>query len=96
MSNLVAAEATYHVPYKTNFENPLPKFEKKFRPTSTRKLISFEKPCQSLEDDIELYTVAEFHNLMSKLGDIYSPSKTRIKLKERYGYIMRLVTRDGK
>ena len=57
----------------------------------------FEKACESLEDDIELYTVAEFHNLMSKLGDdIYSPKMTQMKLKERYGASMRLVTRDGK
>ena len=63
---IVAAEARYHVLCRTNFENPLPKFETKGRPTSTQKLILFEKACESLEDDIELYTVAEFHNLMSK------------------------------
>ena len=34
---------------------------------------------------------------MSKLGDdIYSPIMMQIKLKERYGDSMRLVTRDGK
>ena len=34
---------------------------------------------------------------MSKLGDdIYSPKMTQIKLKERYGDSMYLVTRDGK
>ena len=48
----------------------------------------FEKACESLEDDIELYTVAEYN--------IYSPKMTQIKLKERYGDRMRLVTRDGK
>ena len=48
----------------------------------------FEKACESLEDDIELYTVAEYN--------IYSPKMTQIKLKERYGDSMYLVTRDGK
>ena len=34
---------------------------------------------------------------MSKLGDdIYSSKMTQIKLKERYGDSMHLVTRDGK
>ena len=64
--DIVAAEARYHVLCRTNFENPLPKFETNGRPTSTQKLILFEKACESLEDDIELHTVAEFHNLMSK------------------------------
>ena len=93
----MAAEARYHVPCRTNFENPVPKFEKKGRPTSTQKLMLFEKVGESLEDDVEFYTVADFHNLMSKLGDdIYSPKMTQIKLKERYGNSMRLLTRDGK
>ena len=93
----MAAEARYHVPCRTSFENPVPKFEKKGRPTSTQKLMLFEKACESLEDDIELYTVAEFHNMMSKLGDgIYSPKMTQIKLKERYKDSMRIVTRDRK
>ena len=48
----------------------------------------FKKACESLEDDIELYTVAEYN--------IYSPKMMQIKLKERYGDRMRLVTRDGK
>ena len=86
MSDLVAAEARSRISCRTNFENSVPKFEKKGRPTSTQKLKLFEKACESLEDDIELYTVAECHSLMSKLGDdIYSPKMTQIKLKERYG-----------
>ena len=97
MSDLVAAEARYHVPCSTNFENPVPKFEKKGRRTSTRKLMLFEKTCESLVDDIALYTVAEFHNLMSRLRDqIYSLKMTQIKLKERYTDSKCLVTRDGK
>ena len=54
MSDLEEAEATYHVPCRTNFENRVPEFEKKGRPTSTQKLMLFEIACQSLEDDIEL------------------------------------------
>ena len=34
VSDLVAAEARYHVPCRTNFENPVPKFQKKGRSTS--------------------------------------------------------------
>ena len=57
----------------------------------------FEKACESLKNDIELYTVAQFHNLMSKLRDnIHYPKMTQIKLKERYRDSMRLVTKDGK
>ena len=97
VNDLVAVEARYHVSCRTNFENPLPKFEKKGRPISTQKFAVFEKACEKLEDDIELYTVDEFHNLMSKLSnDIYSQKMAQIKLKERYGDSMRLVTRDGK
>ena len=97
MSDLVAAKTRYHVPFRANFENPVPKSEKKGRPTSTQKLMLFEKACESLKDDIELYTVAQFHNLMSKLRDnIHYPKMTQIKLKERYRDSMRLVTKDGK
>ena len=97
VSDLVGAEAKYHIPCRTNFENPVSKFEKKGRPTSTQKLILFEKSGESLEYDVEFDTVADFHNLMCKLrDDIYSPKMTQIKLKERYGDSMHLVTRDGK
>ena len=41
VSDLVAAEARYHVPCRTNFENPVPKFEKRRRPTSIQKLMLF-------------------------------------------------------
>ena len=73
----MAAEARYLVPCRTNFKNPVPKFEKNGHPTSTQKLMLFEKACESLEDDIELYTVAEFHNLMCKLGDDITLQKLR-------------------
>ena len=47
---------------------------KKGRQTSTQKLIVFKTTCKLLEDDIELYTIAEFHDLITTLGDdIYSP-----------------------
>ena len=41
VSDLVEAEAKYHVPCRTNFENPVPKFEKRRRPTSIQKLMLF-------------------------------------------------------
>ena len=43
------------------------KFKKKCHPTS------LEKACESLVDNVKLYAVAEFRDLMSKLEDnIYS------------------------
>ena len=36
VNDLVAAEARYHVPHRTSFENSVPNFEKKGRPTSTQ------------------------------------------------------------
>ena len=50
-----------------------------------------------MEDDEELYTVSDFHSMMSNIGDdTYMLKMTQIKLKEKYGDSMRLVTRNGK
>ena len=47
---------------------------KKGRPTSTQKMIVFKTTRKPLDYDIELYTIAEFHDSMSTPGDdIYSP-----------------------
>ena len=39
VSDLVAAEARYHVPCRTSFGNPVPKFEKESCPTLTQVVI---------------------------------------------------------
>ena len=97
VSDLVAAEAKYHVSCRIKFENPLPEYATPGRPISSTKTILFENACKILEDDMELYTVTEFHELMSKLGDdVYSVKITQMKLKEKYKESMRLVTREGK
>ncbi|XP_057301367.1 uncharacterized protein LOC130635869 [Hydractinia symbiolongicarpus] len=58
----------------------------------------FEQACiKFLENDIELYSVSEFHNMMSTLGDdVYTIKMTQVKLKERYKETLQLVTREGK
>ena len=44
------------------------------RALSKQKLILFGTAWKRLEDNVELYTIAEFDDLMSSLGDdIYSP-----------------------
>ena len=97
-SDLVAAEARYHIACRTNFENPLPEYQTPGRPISSTKMELFEKACKEfLEYDIELHTVTEFHNLMSTLGDdIYTVKMTQIKLIEKYKDSIQLVERDGK
>ena len=98
VSDLVAAEARYHVACRTNFENPTPEYKTPGRPVSSRKMELFVKACEEfVENDLELYTVAEFHNLMATLGDnIYTVKMTQIKLKEKYKNSIQLVSREGK
>ena len=57
----------------------------------------FNAACKILENDMELYTVAEFHSMMKELGDdVYSTKMTQMKLKEKYGRSLKLVERNGK
>ena len=97
VNDLVAAEARYHKSCRSTFENILPKRSSKGRPTSTRKVDAFEKTCKLLEDDMELYTVKEFQELMeSQNEDVYSMKMTKIKLQEKYGESVQFVSRRGK
>ena len=42
--------------------------------------------CQKPEDEMEVYTLTEFHKAMSKLGaEVYSLKMTKEKRKEKYG-----------
>ena len=97
VSDLVAAEAKYHVACRTNFEDLLPKNQSSGCPVSTEKMSVFNNVCQTLEDDIELYTVSEFYNMMCGLGgNTYTLKMTQVKLQEKYGYSLRLASREGK
>ena len=67
------------------------------RPVSTEKVTIPNKACEILEEDVDLYTVFEFQNITSSLGnDIYTLKMTQPKLQERYDDSMKLVTRDAK
>jgi len=95
--DLVAAEARYHIMYRRSFENPLPEYKTPGRPVSSNKTVLFEKACEVLENDMELYSVTEFHTLMSKFGeDIYTVKMTKTKLHQKYKDSIQLVTRNGK
>ena len=53
--------------------------------------------CERLEDDINLYTVAEFQREMETLDeDVYSIKMTKIKLEKHYGRGIKFVDRIGK
>ena len=94
---MVAAEAKYHVSCRVNLEKPVPQNETPGRPASTEKLTISNKACEILEVDVDLYTVSEFHNLTSGLGNnIYMLKVTQPKLQEKYVDSLKLVTRDGK
>ena len=77
---MVAAEAKYHVSCRVNFEKPVPQNKTLGRPVSTEKITISNKACEIVED-VQLYTVSEFYNIMSSLrNDIYTLRMTQQKL----------------
>ena len=97
LNDLVAAEARYHISCQTKFENPLPEHPTPGRPVSLSKTAVFEKACELMENDMNLYTVSEFHALMSKSGDdVHTPRTVKTKLKQKYKEFVKFATRDGK
>ena len=67
------------------------------RSVSTEKVTLFNKACQILEKDIDLYIVSRFQNVISSLkNNIYTLQMMQQKLQEKYGHSMKLVTRDRK
>ena len=97
VKDLVAPDARYHTSCRSSFETSInPKSIG--RPTSSSKLELFEEACTKfLENEIELYTVAEFHDIMSSLGDeVYSIKMTQIKLADKYKGCISFVSREGK
>ena len=87
LNDLVHAEARYHTKCRSSFENPVPQNATPGRPVSSEKLRCFEKACAKLEEDTELYTITEFHELMREFGkeEVYTVRMTVEKLKSRYG-----------
>ena len=83
INDLAAAEARYHVTCRKNFENPF-SVSAPSRPVEISKKI-FEKTC--MENDMELFTVSEFHKFMPEIGkesetEVYSVRMTHSKLKD--------------
>ena len=94
---MAAAEARYHVTCRKNFENPF-SVSAPSRPVEICKKI-FEKTC--MENDMELFTVSEFHEFMPEIGkesetEVYSVRMTHSKLKDWYSYALALVIRQGR
>ena len=53
--------------------------------------------CQKPEDEMEVYTLTEFHKAMSKLGtEVYSLKMTKEKRKEKYGASILFVQRENR
>ena len=79
----MAVEARYHVGCRSSFENPIAKNTTPGRPVSSEKQTCFEKACGKLEEDIELYTISDFHEMMREFGEeVYSVKMTRkVKIK---------------
>ena len=97
VSDLVAAEAMYHKSCRSRFENPPSSYLTPGRPTSEGKMKTFLAMCEKFEDDMEVYTLLEFHESMSMLGtEIYSMKMTKEKLKEKYGASIRFVQRGNR
>ena len=96
-NDLVAAEAKYHSSCRTSFENSQPSKSTPGRPTSEGKMISFLTMCLKLENEMDLYTLTEFHEAMKKLvKEVYSVKMTKIKLFEKYGSSIRFVNRRNR
>ena len=73
VSDLVAAEAMYQKSYRSSFEKPPASRLTSGRPISEGKMREFLSMCQKFEDEMEVFTLKEFHEAMSKLGtEVYS------------------------
>ena len=66
MSDFVTTEARYYSACRLSFENSLLKKSLRGRPISTDKIAAFESMCSILEDEIELFTLCVFHEVMEE------------------------------
>ena len=97
VNDFVAAEARYHKKCRSNFENPVPAYSSKGRPPCDKKLAAFEEVCTIFENEMDLWTLTEFHSKMSeKFDEVYSVKMTKTKLLDKYKDKLRLVNRFGK
>ena len=69
VNDLVAAEAKYHVSWRVNFEKPVPQNKTPGCPVSTENVTIFNQACGILEEDVDLDTFSEFHNIRPSLGN---------------------------
>ena len=75
---LVVADDKYHVSCRFNFEKPVPQNKTLGRPVSTEKVTIFNKACEILEEDVDLYTVSELNIIMPSLeNNIYTLKMTQ-------------------
>ena len=97
ISDSVAAEAKYHKSCISSFENSPSTRLTPGRPTSEEKMSVFLSMCRKFEDAMEIYTLREFHEFMSKLGTaVYSLKMTKETLKEKYGASTRFVQKGNR
>ena len=64
VNDLVAAEARYHTSCRFKFEKSISVNVAIGRPIESLKQKNFEKVCEIMENDMELFTVNEFHKLI--------------------------------
>ena len=98
INGLVAAEARYHVTCRKNFEDL-------FSENTPGRLIerdkqeNFEKACIASKNDMQFFTVLEFHKFISEIvkeseTEVYSVRMSYSKLKDQYSDALTLVTRQ--
>ena len=68
VSDLVAAEAKYYKSCRSSFKNLPSSHLTPGCPTSEEKMNVFLSMCPKSEDEIDIYTLTEFHEAIAKLG----------------------------
>ena len=93
--DLVAAEAIYHKAchrkFTLNKKRSIENIKSPGRPESHDKSDIFQRLCNWLDTEVELYTVTEFHTKMLEISagnEIYNIKRLKQKLQEYYGDII--------
>lgn len=98
-NDLVAFEARYHMKCRENFKKFSPQLTPG-RPLNQEKETHFDRLCEWLESEVEVYSLAEIHTKKTELSqnseDVYSKKWLKTKLKKRYGDHVRFVESEGK
>lgn len=100
-TDLVQAEARYHDDCRKNFCRLKDNLSSQAgRPTNSVQKINFEKLCDWLECESEVYSLTELHEKMIEIagsdGDVWSRKWMRTKLKEKYGSLLFFTEVAGK